>query len=159
MQLADRAMFEDQLGALCAGFNVPMTDLRTDAYWRGLQKMQLGQFARVVEFALGESGPERIPTVPQCWNILRQQRTNATKQPQESSGGSAPAFDAMHGFGQRCLMRWLFERGPVDELRLTRLIAEKNRLVADFREIARSEEVTAEEVRQAMFGAFARAAA
>ena len=39
---------------------------------------------------------------------------------------------------------------------LPRLVAEKNRLVGQFRSIASEEEVTAEEVREAMFAAFRR---
>jgi hypothetical protein len=66
VQLNDRADFESQLQSLCAGFNVPVGD-RAEAYWRGLGKMELRTFARVVEHCLGEEGPEKIPTTKQCW--------------------------------------------------------------------------------------------
>ena len=99
MQLADRAQFDSQLGALCAGFNVPVTELRSEAYWRGLERMQLSQFARVVSHALGEDGPERIPTASQCWVIwkqIRHRRPQATAQTEPAE----PQCDHFHGFGQ-----------------------------------------------------------
>lgn len=152
----DREQFEIHLGTLCAGFNVPVTELRTEAYWRGLQKMQLGQFARMVEFALGEHGPERIPTVPQCWSLWRQARTRAASHPAQSVTESQPAFDRLHAFGQRCLRRYLMALGGVPEQELTRLVFEKNRIVSQFRVIATEEPVTAAELREALFAAFAR---
>ena len=73
MHTADREEFDKQLNALCAGYDKPVGD-RGDAYWRGLAKMDLPTFARVVEFALGEGGPEKIPTTGQCWQISKQLR-------------------------------------------------------------------------------------
>ena len=73
MHTADREEFDKQLHALCAGYDKPVGD-RGDAYWRGLAKMDLPTFARVVEFALGEGGPEKIPTTGQCWQISKQLR-------------------------------------------------------------------------------------
>lgn len=158
MQLADRPLFEDQLGALCAGFNVPVTELRAEAYWRGLQRMHLGQFARVVEYALSEHGPERIPSVPQIWLLHKQARSQRPAAPTPVAD-AAPAYDALHGFAQRCLLHWLRQRGGVAEATLARLVAEKNRLLAQFREIAAEETLTADEVRPAMLRAFDRVAA
>jgi hypothetical protein len=73
MHSGDHEEFKAQLKALCAGYNVPFGD-RGDAYWRGLEKMDLGSFARVVEFCLGEGGPDKIPTTGQCWAISKQLR-------------------------------------------------------------------------------------
>lgn len=70
MQNSDRNDFTAQLGALCAGFNVPLGD-RVEAYWRGLAKMELRTFVRVVEHCLGEEGPEKIPTTRQCWSLAK----------------------------------------------------------------------------------------
>lgn len=158
MLVTDRTEFDDHLGTLCAGFNVPVTELRTEAYWRGLAQMQLGQFARVVEHALGPDGPERIPTASGCWVIWRQIRNRRAKAPTSTTSDAAPAFDSFHAFGQRCLLRWVMERNGVAEDVLPRLVAEKNRLAAQFREVATECEVTAEEVREAMFAAFRRVA-
>lgn len=81
MQSADRIEFERQAAVLCAAFNVPATDARVDAYWRGLEHMSLAQFTRVVEVAIGRDGPEKIPTTNGLWQLHRKQR----------AGISAPA--------------------------------------------------------------------
>lgn len=74
MQAADRAEFEQHAKALCAGFNVPATPERLEAYWLGLRFMSLGDFCRTVAYALGEHGPERMPTVPALWAIRKASR-------------------------------------------------------------------------------------
>lgn len=157
MLSSDRTEFEGQLGTLCAGFNVPMTDLRTEAYWRGLAKMQLSQFARVVEHALGAEGPERIPTATQCWSISRQFRTQRPSAANAAPPESRP-FDPMTAFGNRCLFRFLREVGGTDERTLRRLVDEKNRVARNFAQIATEEKLSADEVREAMLKAFRRTA-
>ena len=84
MLASDRAEFDIQLASLCAGFNVPVSD-RGPAYWRGLGKMELRTFVRVIEFALGEHGPEKIPTTRQCWSIAKAARP--TYQPPAPPAG------------------------------------------------------------------------
>jgi hypothetical protein len=158
MLAADRDAFESHLGALCAGFNVPMTELRTEAYWRGLQQMHLLQFARTVEHALGEEGPERIPTVPQMWAVWKKVRNRRPAQTSVPATAVPPAFDSLHAFGQRCLMRWLLQNGPVTDEHLARLIQVKNRLVGQFRQVRTECDITAEEVRESLLEAFRRAA-
>jgi hypothetical protein len=77
MLSTDREEFEVQLKILCAGYDKPIGD-RTEAYWKGLAKMSLLEFARVVEYALGEDGPDKIPTTKHCWairNDLKRGRT------------------------------------------------------------------------------------
>lgn len=64
----DRPQFEILLGELCAGFNVPAAP-RVEAYWKALDSMTLSVFGRVVKVALGEHGPEKMPTVSTCWRI------------------------------------------------------------------------------------------
>lgn len=71
MQISDRERFEVLLEKLYAGFNMPMSRARSDAYFDGLQKMQLVRFSRCVDEALGENGPERIPSVTQIWKIYK----------------------------------------------------------------------------------------
>ena len=73
MLLTDRTEFDAQMQVLCAGFNVPMGE-RSAAYWRGLAKMELRTFVRVVEHCLGEKGPERIPTVNAVWTLSKSLR-------------------------------------------------------------------------------------
>lgn len=77
MQPAERQEFDVLMAHLCAGFNVPVGD-RGEAYWRGLEKMPLPTFARVVDRALGPDGPEKIPTSGQCWSISRLLRARPT---------------------------------------------------------------------------------
>jgi hypothetical protein len=83
MQTAERDEFEAQMLMLCAGKNVPVGD-RLEAYWIGLKQMSIAQFACVVEYALGEEGPEKIPTTNQVWSIHKQLRNRCTthEQPQ-----------------------------------------------------------------------------
>lgn len=80
MLAIDRDEFRLQLHSLCAGFNVPVGD-REEAYWRGLGKMELRTFVRVVEHALGEDGPEKIPTTKQCWTLSKGLRRNGSAAP------------------------------------------------------------------------------
>ncbi|MFM2288833.1 MAG: hypothetical protein RL684_1976 [Pseudomonadota bacterium] len=77
MHSSDREEFDQHLSVLCAGFNVPIGD-RSAAYWAGLSKMELATFARVVEHALGEDGPDKIPTTKQCWGIAKSFRNRFT---------------------------------------------------------------------------------
>lgn len=91
MHSGDREEFENQVRTLCAGFNVPPGD-RIEAYWRGLAKMDLPTFARVVEHALGADGPEKIPTTGQCWQISKQMRSRPRVFEHEK-----PADTSWHG--------------------------------------------------------------
>lgn len=79
MQVTDRGEFESRLKLLCAGFNVPVTTERVEAYWLGLAKMPLSSFVRATEHALGEGGPEKIPTPRQCWAISKTVRHSQPK--------------------------------------------------------------------------------
>lgn len=74
MNSAQRTEFRDLLEKLYAGFNMPISEARHAAYWEGLAKMSLGQFAAAVEYALGEHGPERIPAAPALWKLAQAAR-------------------------------------------------------------------------------------
>jgi hypothetical protein len=63
MQVGDLAEFEVVFGKLCAGFEVPVTKPRRDAYWTGLRKFSLTQVSRMVDMALTESAFLSMPTV------------------------------------------------------------------------------------------------
>lgn len=76
MNSGDRHEFDTQMSILCAGFNVPLGD-RPEAYWKGIIRMSLMEFTRCVEYALGEDGPEKIPTCSQLWGIRKQLRAQA----------------------------------------------------------------------------------
>lgn len=92
MQLANREEFDQHLKRLCAGFNVPATPERIDAYWSGLARMNLSAFVRAVEFALGEHGPDKIPTPKQCWGLSKQSAPAAVAA--EMSPNDQRAHDA-----------------------------------------------------------------
>jgi hypothetical protein len=70
MQSTDRAEFEEQMKILCAAYDKPLGD-RIEAYWKGLAKMSLVEFARVVEWCCGENQPEKFPPSGKCWDILK----------------------------------------------------------------------------------------
>jgi hypothetical protein len=156
VQTTDRPEFETNLAQLCAGFNVPLTAERIEAYWSGLQKMQISTFARVVEHCLGQDGPERIPTAPACWTVSKKIRSRPRPEQEDAE---PRAFDSLHCFGQRCMMRYLQDHGPLDDQRLERTIHAKNRIVEDFRSMQSPDyPLTPKEVREALFTGFARAA-
>ncbi len=98
MQSTDREEFEIQLARLCAGFNVPVTKHRVNAYWSGCAKMSLAQLSRAIDQALGEHGPDELPATKTLWKILRGGRTAAAKDVQTSApsgeGKDGPSIQA-----------------------------------------------------------------
>jgi hypothetical protein len=74
---AQRGEFKSLLEKLYAGFNMPISETRIEAYWQGLAKMSLGQFSAAVDYALGEQGPERIPASPALWKYAKEARARA----------------------------------------------------------------------------------
>ena len=80
MQANDREGFEVELAKLCAGFDVPRTKARDEAFWTGLARMSLAQFRRCVERALGEeSDLDKFPTVGGVWKLHKGQEAIAAK--------------------------------------------------------------------------------
>jgi hypothetical protein len=78
MLSTDREEFLALLGKLCAGYDRPCTKAREEAYWSGLGKMSLLQFARAVDVALGEEGPEKFPTPHTLWELHKQAHATHT---------------------------------------------------------------------------------
>ncbi len=78
MQTADREEFEQLLAKLCAGYEKPVTQARTAAFWSGLAKMSLAQFDRCVDHALSDDGPEDLPSTKGIWRIHREMRTRGS---------------------------------------------------------------------------------
>ena len=109
MQANDREEFETQLGRLCAGFNVPVTKHRVNAYWSGLAKMSLAQFSRVIDFALAEYGPDDVPPTKGIWRIHRQLR--APDAGQEQATEKKVEEDHLEWFANRLLFLHLSHRG------------------------------------------------
>lgn len=71
MQENDTVNFERALLRLCAGFDVPMSDARKEAYWRSLRKLQLLEFTGLIDMALVESTFASMPTVGALWELHR----------------------------------------------------------------------------------------
>ena len=157
MRSNDQQDFTRQVEVLCAGFNVPPTELRVEALWRGLQAMDLLVFTRVVECALAGGTEklviEKMPTSPQLWNLSRQMKSRA---PAREPVIEPPPFNHLHAFGQRALLVYLREHSAASGASLERLVAAKNRIVEQFRLIEAEEPVTAEEMRSSLFRAFDR---
>lgn len=86
MQESDSDNFERALKRLCAGFDVPMTDARRDAYWRSFRKLQLLEFTGLVDMALVESTFASMPTVGALWELHR--KIQAPTQAKKASGPS-----------------------------------------------------------------------
>lgn len=109
MQSTDRTEFEAQLAALCAGFNVPATKERQEAYWTGLSKMSLPQFVRTVEHALGEEGPEKFPTTGFMWKLYK--RAKNQTQTIKQNVPQIEQKDHLLFFANRMFFRHLMNRG------------------------------------------------
>jgi hypothetical protein len=108
MLSTDREQFEAQLAALCAGFNVPATKERQEAYWTGLSKMSLPQFGRAVESALGEDGPEKFPTTGLMWKLYKQAKSQS--QTIKQNVPQTEEHDHLLFFANRMFMRHLHNR-------------------------------------------------
>jgi hypothetical protein len=147
MQSADRAQFDEEFGRLCAGYGAPVTAQRTKAYWSGLAKMSIAQFTRVIDFAIGEHGPEQLPPPKGIWKIHHQLR-GATTAPHVHTSAPANDPDHLEYFANRLLWLHLSHRGGLGSSgrfvpaygmadckaspELTRCLAVKRKLVDEF---------------------------
>lgn len=82
MQVSEREQFEAHLSRLYGAYNMPLSKVRTDAYFGGLTKMPLWQFARCIDYCLSEKGPEKIPSVPAIWSIRKKMTLEAAPKEQ-----------------------------------------------------------------------------
>ena len=159
MQTADRPDFVAQLRQLCAGYNVPFTQDREDSYWRGLSQMRISDFARVVDHALSEDGPESFPNTRKVWALHRQVRRSTRAAPPTETAPQqvdALALDGYAKFANRVLWRFLYDHNGAAPESMPALIAEKSRVTDQIRLVATEERVTAEEFTEALFSAFRR---
>lgn len=130
MLSTERTDFESQLAVLFGGFPTFLTPPRIEAYWRGLQKMQLSVFVRCVDYALSESGGEKLPTVNAIWQISRNLRSVA---PPRQQANDAPPVDHFANLGNRWLLAFLLNKQGASPACLPQLLAIKNRIVDQFR--------------------------
>ena len=157
MLSTDRHDFEGQLAVLFGAYPTFLTPPRVDAYWRGLQKMPLSTFVRCVDQALGETGPDKLPTVNAIWQMSHALRAQAKPPAQQSE---VPQFDEFHALGQRSLLKFFMKRKSctaLTESQLQRVIAKKNLIVGQHR--ATGEYEPAAEWHELLLSAFAKEAA
>lgn len=126
MYSTDRPQFESELAILFGGYPTFLTPPRVEAYWRGLQKMQLETFRRCVNEALGDEGNDKLPTINTIWQISRKQRAAAIPQKQVAQQAMHP----LQGAANSALLSLLRDRGPASEDCIQQLVAIKNRIVA-----------------------------
>jgi hypothetical protein len=164
MNSSDRGEFETQLDTLLAGFNVPRTTERVDAYWRGLSKLSLLSFARMVDVCLEGQGPTDkngrpiLPTPPQIWQLhhLRQhQAREQQRTPIESHKRSGPERDMFELYGNRVLFNFLIRRtvGCAHDACM-RMVEAKDKLVADYRALGEDMPETSLELRDKLLERF-----
>lgn len=107
MNSADRTEFDAQLAVLCAGMDVPCTQERKEAYWKGLQQMSLSIFVRTVEFILAKENWAKIPKPGQVWEASKRMRTAGPPPPPRDDGFRGDAWDAA---ANRYLLGYLTKR-------------------------------------------------
>lgn len=139
MLSTERKEFEAQIAVLCAGYNIPVTGERNEAYWRGLNKMTMQILTRVVDHALGSDGPEKIPNPRQLWGIYRDLKSAGASSGRPA--GPAIKMDPYVQFANVRLLEFLIHGDlrlskPASEDSLVELVLAKNKLVAEFHEIA-----------------------
>ena len=88
MQASDRAEFETILEELFAAFDKPLTDAKREAFWKGLQRMTLVEFARCRDLLLEELSdgePRRTFAVSDVWAARHRLRARSAQPIAERS--------------------------------------------------------------------------
>lgn len=150
MNSTERPAFEDHLAQLLAGYDRKSTPERIEAYWRGLNRMPLVAFERVVDHALSDKGPDHIPSPKQCWQIYRDMRATPTSAPLAARD---PKFTKADIWANRWLFGYLSMKGAASRASLPKLIAAKNKIAASCSDIP-DEELDPRELRELLFPAF-----
>jgi hypothetical protein len=91
VQESDAKGFDRALSRLCAGFDVPVTDARREAYWRAFRKLTVLEFAGLVDTALVESTFASMPTVGALRELHRKVQSPDTSAAPASDGPSIQA--------------------------------------------------------------------
>jgi hypothetical protein len=126
MLSTERQDFETHLAILFGGYPTFLTPPRTEAYWRGLSKMPLSLFVRCVDYALGESGTDKLPTVNALWQISRGLRA---PMPQRQAAPTEP-IHPLQAAANSALLSLLNQRGPASAECIRELIAAKNKIAS-----------------------------
>lgn len=138
MDANDRTEFERHLSILCAGFDVPCTPERKEAYWKGLARMQLLVFARTIEHILADEEWARIPKPFQVWAASKRLRASAP-EPAHDDGFRGDAWDIV---ANRHLLAFILRswgrRKHFSAEETAALVRKKNWWAADMRDLAGS---------------------
>lgn len=148
----DRKAFEEQLAVLFGGFPQFLTPPRIEAYWRGLQKMQLSMFIRCVDYLLGEQGSDKLPTVNTIWQTSKNLRAPLPRK--EESLRVEDHRTNFEQYADHLLLNYFMRRGAPSRASLAEIIADKKRLCAQYFEINSEERITDEEFRNALHKAW-----
>lgn len=150
MNSTERPQFEKHLAQLLAGYDRKSTPERIEAYWRALNRMPLIAFERVVDFALGERGPEELPTPKRCWQIYRDMRATPASAPLAARD---PKFTQADIWANRWLFGYLAQQGGASRASLAKLVEVKNKIAASCSGIP-DDELDPKELRDMLFPAF-----
>lgn len=141
--------FKKTLNDLCVAVNRPINDDLVRVFWEDLKRFSLPEIQQRAKY-LRAAGKRQFTS-----NDLRPEEEAAKPA---NAYAPPPEYPKFHTFGQRCLLKFLLESETTpSEAQLAQLVAVKNKLLGDFRAMDREgEEVTADQVREAMFRAFNR---
>ena len=90
MQVTDRDEFNALLRKFMGGYDAFPNPDKIEAYWTGLQKMTMPQLSRIIDHALSEEGPDKLPNVHGVWDLHRDMRRTG-------ANGVAPVHDTPPG--------------------------------------------------------------
>ena len=151
MYQTDYDEFKKTLSDLCVSVNRPFNDDLCRVFWDDLKSAHLSSVRERAKY-LRACGKTRFTA-----NDLRPE-PEAAPVPSTYTPPD-PSFDDFHRFGQRCLMKFVLGQSGLSAEQMRDLVEHKNRLVNDFRAMHReTQDVTAEQMREALFGAFERVA-
>lgn len=155
MLSADRGGFAKLMETLCAGYNVPATEARLDAYWRGCASLHLLAFERTVDFALGpDSDADELPT-PRELHRLHRQMLSARRAAAAAPDKPAVERDVFEVYCNRLLLLYLWGKArrlgsAATDASLQAMTECKNRYVAAYRDMCLTEPTASLELRDAL---------
>ena len=140
--------FRKILGDLCVSVNRPFNDDLARVFWEDLKNVHLSEVRERAKY-LRSCGKSRFTA-----NDLKPEKPAAVV----NTYTPPDPFDNFHRFGQRCLMKFLLSaKEQISPEMVQELNEHKSRLVCDFREMHKeTQDVTAEQMREALFTAFGR---
>lgn len=147
MLASERPEFEKHVGTLLAGFDRKITPERLEAYWLGCNRMSLGTFERAVARAVGEHGPDEVPTPKRMCFIayeLRAAGVSSSSTPQSKQ----PERDPLQRLAMSCLVEIVKRLGVPSHASGDAMAAAKNRIVAQLADSYGRRSLTDEEATQ-----------